>query len=109
NFKLLEERKLRTVPVINHEMVNAKVADTPVYQVQSFSVSNHPTTACTPTVIITGTPEAIADANDALDQRALFIRIKTAGENSFLPNEGRLARLMSGSRSVPGAQIKDML
>jgi hypothetical protein len=109
NFKLLQERKLRTVPVINHEMIDAKVADTPVYQVQSFGLSNHPTTACTPTVIITGTPEVTADASDALDQRALLNRIKTAPENAFLPNEGRLARLISGSRSIPGAAIKDML
>jgi hypothetical protein len=109
NFRLLEERKLHTVPVINHEMAKAKVSDTPVYQVQSFNLSNHPTTACTPTVIVTGTPEVIVDTNDALDQRALLQRVKTAPENSFLPNEGRLARLMSGSRSIPGAQIKDML
>ena len=39
NVKLLQERKLRTVPVVNHELIAAKVADMPVYKVQTFSLN----------------------------------------------------------------------
>src|SRR4029077_15212009 len=39
NIEHLLERKLRTVPVVNHEMTAAKVADTPVYKVQTFSLT----------------------------------------------------------------------
>ena len=62
NIKLLQKRKLRTVPVVNHELIAAKVADMPVYKVQTFSLNawgsmggdGQHTTACTPAVIITG-------------------------------------------------------
>ena len=61
------------------------------------------------TVIITGSPESIVDPNDANDQRALFNKIKTARAAAFLPKEGWLARLISGTRSVPEPALKDML
>ena len=81
----------------------------PVYKVQTFRLNawssmgrdGQHTTACTPAVIITGSPESIVDPNDANDQRALFNKIKTAPAAAFLPKEGWLARLISGTRSVP--------
>jgi hypothetical protein len=67
------------------------------------------TTACTPAVIITGSPESIVDPNDANDQRALFNKIKAAPAAAFLPKDGWLARLISGTRSAPEPALKDML
>ena len=95
NIKLLQKRKLRTVPVVNHELIAAKVADMPVYKVQTFSLNawssmgrnGQHTTACTPAVIMTGSPESIVDPNDANDQRALFNKLKTAPAAGFLPKE----------------------
>jgi len=117
NVKLLQERKLRTVPVVNYELIAAKVADMPVYKVQTFSLKawgstggdGQYTTACTPAVIMTGSPESIVDPNDANDQRALFNKIKAAPAAAFLPKDGWLARLISGTRSVPEPALKDML
>ena len=71
----------------------------PVYKVQTFSLNawgsmgggGQHTTACTPAVIMTGSPESIVDPNDANDQRALFNKIKTAPAAAFLPKEGWLA------------------
>ena len=50
------------MPVVNYELIAAKVADMPVYKVQIFSLNawgsmggdGQHTTACTPAVIITG-------------------------------------------------------
>lgn len=117
NIRLLNERKLRTVPVVNSELIAARVADNPVYQVQSFNLSEWSgmsagaqlTTTCTPAVIITGAPESIADPDDADNQRALLNKIKAAPDTAFLPKDGRLARLISSSRKVPGPELKDML
>lgn len=117
NIKLLQERKLRTVPVVNPELIAAKVSNTPVYQVQSFNLSewsafgggSQLTTTCTPAVIVTGAPESIADPEAANNQRALFGRIKAAPDSAFLPKDNRLARLISTSRNVPGPELKDML
>ncbi len=117
NIQLLQQRKLRTLPVVNPELLAAKVSDTPVYRVQNFNLSDWSglsgssqlTTTCTPAVIITGTPESIADPGDADNQRALFNRIKAVPDSAFLPRDNRLARLISSSRTVPGPELKDML
>lgn len=117
NIKLLYERKLRTLPIANPELIAATVSGTPVYQVQSFNLSEWSgmsagtqlTTTCTPAVIITGTPESIADPDEADNQRALLNRIRAAPDSAFLPRDGRLARLISSSRKVPGSELKDML
>jgi hypothetical protein len=93
------------------------VADMPVYKVQTFSLNawssmgrdGQHTTACTPAVLMTGSPESIVDPNDANDQRALFNKLNTAPAAAFLPKEGWLARLISGTRSVPEPALKDML
>jgi hypothetical protein len=39
----------------------------------------------------------------------LFNKLKTAPAAEFLPKEGWLARLISGTRSVPEPALKDML
>jgi hypothetical protein len=117
NIRLLQERKLRTVPVVNPELIAARVSNMPVYQVQSFNLSEWSafgggaplTTTCTPAVIITGAPEAIADPEEADNQRALFGMIKAAPDTAFLPKDNRMARLISSSRTVPGPELKDML
>jgi len=117
NIKLLHERRLHAVPVVSHELIAAKAADIPVYRVQSFNLgewssitgSGQQTTTCTPAVIITGAPESIVDPRDAIDQRALLSSIKAAPDSAFLPHDGRLARMVSSSRSVPSAALKEML
>ena len=117
NIKLLHERSLHAVPVVNRELIAAKVADTAVYQVQSFNLgewssitgSGQLTTTCTPAVIITGAPESIASPGDAVDQRTLLAGIKAASDNAFLPRDGRLARLVSSGRNVPSAALKEIL
>ena len=98
NVKRVQERKLRTVPVVNYELIAAKVADMPVYKVQTFSLNawgsmggdGQHTTACTPAVIITGSPESIVDPNDANDQRAL-VQQNQNGPRRRVPAQGGVA------------------
>jgi hypothetical protein len=112
--KLVQERKLRTVPVVNHELIAAKVADMPVYKVQTFSLNawgstgrdGQHTTACTPAVIIRNRSSTrMTPTSSAL----CSTKSKTAPAAAFLPKEGWLARLISGTRSVPEPALKDML
>ncbi|MBX9844043.1 MAG: hypothetical protein K2Z80_19765 [Xanthobacteraceae bacterium] len=117
NVRLLHERKLNVLQVINRELIAATVVDTPVYQPQSFNLGEWSsvagggtlTTTCTPAAIVTGAPESIANSRDADEQRALLDKIKAAPDSAFLPKGGHLARLISGSRSVPSAVLKEML
>jgi len=116
NIKLMQARKLRTVPVVNRELVAARVANIPVYRVKTFSLaeermmsdSSKATTACTPAVIITGAPDSIADRKDADNQRALINAIKAAPDAAFLP-KGRLAGLISNAKTIGGPVLNEML
>jgi hypothetical protein len=117
NIRLLDQKKLHAMPVVNGPLVAAKVADLPVYHVQTFALSegssiasgNRLTTTCTPAVLITGAPEAIADPGEARDHRALIEKIKAASDTAFLPTYERWARMISGRRHVTPAALKEML
>jgi hypothetical protein len=116
NIRLLQIRALRTIPVVSPELVAASVGNTPVYQVRTFSLTepgmlhgaSKVTTACTPAVIITGAPDAIADPKAADEQRAIISRIKAAPDAAFLPN-GRFADLIASTTPVTGPALNDML
>ena len=103
--------------MINHELIAATVADTPVYRVQRFNMSElsgfaddgQLNNTFTPAVMVTGSPDAIANPDDADNQRALLSKVKAAPDSAFLPKDGRLARLMFGSRDVPSTELKKML
>jgi hypothetical protein len=117
NVKLLQERNLRTVPVVNRELVAAKVGDAPVYQVQTFNLTEgrfftggkRVTTACTPSVIVTGSAASVSGLNGADDHRAMIDKIKLVADAVFLPRVGQLAGLMAGAESVGGSVLNDML
>ncbi len=117
NIRLLDRHKLLAVPVINPELITARVADTPVYRVQIFNLGEGSgvasgtrlTTTCTPAVIITGAPESTADPGEAHGQRAMIQKIKAAPDTEFLPRYERWARLISGSRNVTPGALKEML
>jgi hypothetical protein len=116
NIRLLQIRALRTVPVVSPELVAATVGNTPVYQVRTFSLTERGmfhdaskvTTACTPAVIITGAPDAIADPKAADEQRAMISRIKAAPDAAFLP-EGRFAELIASAPPVAAPALEEML
>src|SRR5262249_55904313 len=115
NVKLALERQMRTVPVVNRELVAAMVGDTPVYQVRTFSLTEpgmfhgatKVTTSCTPAVIITGSPDAIADPKQAADQRAMIDQIKAAPDAAFLP-KGHVADLVASAPVVPVPVLQEM-
>ena len=116
NIKLLQERHLRTLPVVNPELVAARIGDTPVYHVKTFSLTepglfhgaNKVATACTPAVVITGSPDMIGDRKAADDHRAMIDRIRAAPDAAFLP-KGGYANLIARVTSVTGPALNAML
>lgn len=116
NIKAISERNLSVIPVVNRELVQAKVNDREVYQVQTFSLTaggffkkgNEVTTACTPVSIITGNPAAFTDKNDQDDQRDMIQRVGDMPSETFLPKEGSLAAIIRGAKRVTGAVLDEM-
>lgn len=117
NIKLINEKGLKVIPVISREIVAAKAGDTPVYQVQSYSLTaggwvtsgKQVNTSCTPVVIFTGNPDVFTDRNDKDDQIDLVKKIREVPDADMLPKEGRIAALMRNAKALAGPAITDLI
>lgn len=116
NIKLIVEKKLRVIPVVSREILNAKVGNTPVYQAQEFNMTADGfissgvkvTTSCTPVALITGSPEAFNDRNGKDDAAELAQKVAGIPAAKLLPQDDRLARLISGARRLGSATVAEM-
>ncbi|HYF06039.1 MAG TPA: hypothetical protein VD970_00320 [Acetobacteraceae bacterium] len=120
NIRLLVERNLRTVPVVSREVLRIRVGEEAVYQVQEFALTEGgflgiggrarvATTACTPVAIFTGTPDAVGNTPNAReDQRDLIQRVREVPAAQLLPQQGAVARIISGARRVSQQAVEGM-
>lgn len=120
NIRLLVERNLRVVPVVSRELLRARVGDQAVYEVQEFNLSEGgvlgiggrartATTACTPVAVITATPETMPAGNAQADQRDLIQRLREVPSAQLLPQQGAIARLISGTRRMSQSAVDGMV
>lgn len=115
NIKLMLEKGLKAIPVMSREIVRTKVGDQEVYQVQTFQLENgffsskSATTACTPVVIFTGTPESQTGRNDIENQQDLIKEVRSLSDADFLPKEGRVASLIKGAKRLAGKGLDEAL
>ncbi len=120
NIRLLVERNLRVVPVVSRELLRARVGDQAVYEVQEFNLSEGgvlgiggrartATTACTPVAVITAVPEALPAGNAQADQRDLIMRLREVPSAQLLPQQGAIARLISGTRRMSQTAVDGMV
>jgi len=120
NIKLIVERNLRVVPVVSRELLRARVGDQAVYEVQEFSLSEggllgiggrarNVTTACTPVAVITATAESMPAGNAQADQRDLIMRLREVPSAQLLPQQGAIARLISGTRRMSQSAVDTMV
>jgi len=117
NIKLLVDKGLKVIPVVSREIVAAKAGDTSVYQIQSYAltaggwISNGKTatTACTPVVIFTGSPDVFSNRDDKDDQIDLIKKIRDVPDADMLPKEGRIAALMRNAKALAGPAINDLI
>lgn len=118
NIRLIAEKNLRIIPVVSREVLRARVADQAVYEVQTFSMTGggvftrarELTTACTPVAIFTGSPEALGTAKGVTqdDQRELIAKVRAIPVVRLLPQEGRVAQLISGAKRVTASATEEM-
>ena len=119
NIRLLVERNLRIVPVVSRELLRARVGDQAVYEVQEFNLSEGgvlgiggrartATTACTPVAVFTAAPEVLPAGTAQADQRDLIQRLRDVPSAQLLPQQGTVARLISGTRRVSQGAVESM-
>jgi hypothetical protein len=118
NIRLMAEKNLRIIPVVSREILRTRVAERPVYEVQTFTLSgggvfSRPrelTTACTPVAIFTGTPEALGTGKGVTqdDQRELIAKVQGIPAARLLPQESRVASLISGAKRLTATAAEQM-
>jgi histone H3/H4 len=117
NFKLIIEKGLKVIPVASREILRIKLNGQAVYQLQAFDLKSRgvfvkaveATTTCTPVAIIAGSPDAFdGDRNRVDDQKDLIERIRKIPAERLLPQEGRIASIISSARKVSGRAVEEM-
>lgn len=119
NIRLMAEKNLRIIPVVSREILRSRVAEQSVYEVRTFTLGGggifarprELTTACTPVAVFGGTPEAVArfgKGGTADDQRELIERVRAVPAARLLPQEDRVARLISGARRLSAQAAEEM-
>ena len=121
NIRTMVEKNLRIIPVVSREILRSRAGDQLVYEVRGFTLSGggifarprELTTACTPVAVFTGTPDAVRGAvrpggPTADDQRELIERVRAVPAARLLPQEDRIARLISGARRLTQQAAEEM-
>lgn len=118
NIRLMVEKNLRIIPVVSREVLRSRVGEQTVYEVQTFTLAGgglfarprELTTACTPVAIFTGTPEALTGKGGVTpeDQQELIAKVRAIPTARLLPQEDRVARLISGARRLSGQALEQM-
>lgn len=117
NIKKLIESGLTVVPVVSNEIVKAKVAGQDLYSVQSFALTAggliasgvEKITSCTPVALVTANPAVQKDANVRDDQKDLIQAVQSIPSSKLLPQESRLAKLISGAKKLSASAVNDMV
>lgn len=117
NIKKMVDSGLTIVPVVSREISNAKVAGQDLYSVQSFSIvsgglfssGSDKITSCTPVAVITANPAAQSDPNVRDDQKDLIQAVAAIPSAKLLPQDTRLAKLLSSVKKVGAATVTEMI
>lgn len=116
NIRLMVENKVRIVPVISREILRARVGEQPVYQPQTFQLSQGgvfgiggsavtATTACTPVSLFTGSPDAFAERNAKDDAREMIQRLQQVDRNSMMPQDSAMQSILRTATRLSQAAV----
>lgn len=115
NIQLVNEKKLKVIPVRSREIVNAEVAGEKVFEVQEFSLSSggvfksgqSHATACTPVALFTGSPDLLKGA-DQTDQKEMIQKLREMPSDALLPKEDRFARILKATKRLSGQALEEL-
>lgn len=118
-IKKIVDSGLHVIPVVSRQIMALKNGEDSVYQVQTFDLTEagffvkakEVTTACTPTVIFTGSPDAFpaSDKNARDDQHDLIQKVREVPDNDFLPRQSTVAAIIKSAKHVGGRALDEMM
>lgn len=120
NIRLMVEKGVRVIPVISREILRARVGDTPVYQAQTFTLSEGrllgiggravtATTACTPVSLFTGAPNAFGDRNGQDDAREMIQRLQQVNRDSMMPQDNAIQAVLRGATRLSQSAVDQLV
>lgn len=117
NIQLMVERGLRVIPVVSREILRASVGETPVYQAQTFQLTQgrlfgiggraqSATTACTPVALITGSPAASTDRGAQADSQEMIARLRQVPRDAMMPQDSTIAAILRGATRLSQSAVE---
>lgn len=116
-FKTVLELGGHYVPIIDREILRQHIDGHKVYFAQETQVSNADwlttarkvVTACTPTVLFTGTPEKIVDPKSRQDHEDMIATVRALRTEALLPQESTFARVLSRTKELSAASAEKLV
>ncbi|MGB3720454.1 MAG: hypothetical protein DIU63_00685 [Proteobacteria bacterium] len=116
-FKLVRVEGGHFVPIVDREVLRQQIGGHKVYFVQETQVANADwltsarkvVTACTPTIVFTGSPEKIANPKARQDHEDLIATVRAMRTETLLPQESTLARVLARTKELSAASAEKLM
>lgn len=116
-FALARELGGHFVPIIDREVLRQQMGGHKVYFAQETQVSNADwlttarkvVTACTPTVVFTGSPEKISDLKARQDHADLIATVRAMRTEALLPQESTIARVLARTKELSATSAEKLM
>ncbi len=119
-FETINDAELSFIPVIDRSMLRQRVNGEPVYKAQEVKVTSagllswrgvkRVVTACTPLVIITGSPDRFPEGSaERLDLVDMIAALRDAPVEELRPDEGWFTALLDDAVELSGQGLETLL
>lgn len=116
-FALVRELGGHFVPIIDREILRHQIGGHKVYFAQETQVSNADwltsarkvVTACTPTVLFTGSPEKIADPKARQDHEDLIATVRAMRTEALVPQQSTVARVLARTKELSATSAEKLM
>ncbi|CAK0754109.1 C4-dicarboxylate ABC transporter substrate-binding protein [Azospirillaceae bacterium] len=117
-FKMINDKKLSFIPVVDRAMLRQQIKDTQVYVAQEVKVTsadivhwrgvNKITTACVPIAYVTGNPDQLTGTAQA-DSKDLIQKVRSAELKQLQPKEPWFKQMIDDTVAASGAGLEGLL
>lgn len=116
-FKTIHEQSGNIIPVIDRNILRQQIGEEKIYYAQETEVKNATwiasgeslVTACTPTVLFTGSPDKLGDEKARQDQKDLIATLRGLAVEELQPKVGFLAKLWKQSKELSAKGVEQMV
>lgn len=116
-FRLINSLEGHFIPVIDRNILRQQIGEEKIYYAQETEVKNATwiasgeslVTACTPTVLFTGSPDKLGDEKARQDQKDLIATLRGLAVEELQPKVGFLVKLWKQSKELSAKGVEQMV